>query len=132
MKIFTDGAARGNPGPAGIGAVLNDENGCLLESHYEFIGCATNNVAEYKALLKALHSAKKYIPCSLELFLDSELVVKQINGKYSVKNAALKLFHNQAMQFLLTFDSYKISHIPREQNKLADKLANKAIDQNNI
>ena len=129
LEIFTDGASRGNPGHAGIGIVVFGKNRKVLDKYGEYIGRTTNNVAEYKGLISGLKCAKKYLPCSVSLFLDSELVVKQIRGEYRTKDEALKAYFEFAKQLLSEFERYKISHIPREKNKDADALANMAIDK---
>ncbi len=126
--IYTDGGARGNPGPAGIGIVVKDEEGSILEEYCEYIGETTNNQAEYKAVLKAFDFIDTHKPESVDFFLDSELVVNQLNGKYKIKNPDLaKLF----VQIWNKKTGKKISftHVPREQNKQADSLVNKAIDE---
>jgi ribonuclease HI len=129
LKIYTDGGARGNPGPAGIGVVIFDENDQKIDSDYKFIGEATNNQAEYKALILAFEMIEKYKVDELAFFLDSELVVKQVKGEYRVKNKDLApLFvkiHNQIIKHKKT----SFTHIRRELNKEADKLANMAMDK---
>lgn len=129
LKIFTDGASRGNPGHSGVGVVILDKSGNMLEQYGEYIGHATNNIAEYKGLISALKKAKKYIPCSVNLFLDSELVVKQLKGEYKTKDETLRAYFEFVNQLLDAFEKYQIQHIPREKNKTADKLANQAIDK---
>ncbi len=140
LIIFTDGGARNNPGPAGIGVVLYDENKKILETYKEYIGEATNNQAEYRALIKALELAQKYInsgqgqndqKVAIECFLDSELVVKQLNKEYKVKDPAIKELYNQVLD-LSIFKSISFTHVRREQNKLADKLVNEAIDEKHL
>jgi ribonuclease HI len=128
LEIFTDGAARGNPGPAGIGVVIFNEEKAVIEEYKEFIGDTTNNTAEYKALLAALKTAKKYAPCSISFCLDSELVVHQMKGQWKVRDANLSGLHDQASALLSNFEKVEFKHVPREQNKLADKLANQALD----
>lgn len=125
---YTDGGARNNPGPAGIGVVLYDENKKIIETHKEYIGEATNNQAEYRALVKALELAEKYSPRAIECFLDSELVVKQLNKEYKVKDPSLQVLYNQILD-LAIFKNISFKHVRREQNKLADKLVNEAIDE---
>ncbi len=127
VQIFTDGAARGNPGPAGIGVVIRNDAKVLLQVS-DFIGKATNNVAEYMAFIRGLEEAIDMNEKSIEAFCDSELLVKQINGEYKVKNDGLiPLFHH-AQSLLKKFKHHKVYHTAREENKLADKLANKGID----
>jgi ribonuclease HI len=128
LIIFTDGGSRNNPGPAGIGYVIKDDQGNNLEAKGEHIGEATNNVAEYSALIKALHAAKKYDHESLECFLDSELVVKQITGEYRVKDENLKKLLNEVRE-LIFFKNVTFTHILRAKNKEADALYNKALDE---
>lgn len=128
LVIYTDGAARGNPGPAGIGAVISDENGEVVTELSETIGEATNNVAEYTALVRALEVAVDYGASEVKLFLDSELVVKQIKGEYRVKNSGLKGLHAAVLEKLKHYERSRIAHVPRAQNREADRLANAALD----
>jgi len=128
IKIFTDGGARNNPGPAGIGVVIYDEKDNVIRTHNSFIGDATNNEAEYKALISGLKIATE-ISKSVRFFLDSELVVKQLNGEYKVKNKEMKRFYDEAQVLKMGFKEISFSHIRREENKLADKLVNEAIDE---
>ncbi|MFA5839848.1 MAG: ribonuclease HI family protein [Candidatus Margulisiibacteriota bacterium] len=128
-QIFTDGAARGNPGSAGIGIVIRNNERVLLEV-FDYIGTATNNVAEYSALLRGLEEALDMEIDHVEVFADSELVVKQVKGEYRVKNEGLLPLYQQLMPLIKKFKHFSISHIPREQNVDADKLANKGIDEN--
>lgn len=126
--LYTDGGARGNPGPAGIGYILVLENGREV-SHGEYFGEATNNQAEYKALLAGMQRAKQEHVLELKCRLDSELVVKQLNGKYRVKDADLKPLFEQVKSLIAAFGEISFTHIPREKNKKADKLVNKALDK---
>jgi dinuclear metal center YbgI/SA1388 family protein len=126
--LYTDGGARGNPGPAGIGARLLTASGDVVEELADFIGKATNNVAEYQALLAGLELALDRGVERLDVFLDSELVVRQVNGRYKVKDAGLKPLHAQACQLLSRFHEVEVKHVRREQNAEADRLANEAID----
>lgn len=126
--IFTDGGARGNPGPAGIGAVLLDENNGVLKEISEYIGHTTNNQAEYQALCAALHAAHDDGATDVVCYLDSELVVKQMQGKYKVRDAGLQIQFVKAWNIASTFRHISFHHIPREKNKHADKLVNQAID----
>lgn len=130
-SLFSDGGARGNPGPSGIGAVLYDSNGVVVFEISEYIGEATNNQAEYKAFIAGLEEAVSRFSVSDNIIchLDSELIVKQINGEYKVKNAELKILFSSAKQLLLKFDNYKVLHVPRAKNKEADALVNNAIDK---
>jgi len=126
--IHADGASRGNPGLAAIGATIKDEQGRLMASISRRIGTATNNQAEYRALIAALEKAAELGVEEVEVNLDSELVVKQINGKYRVKNAALKLLYQRAKQLQGLLHSFTITYIPRRQNIEADNLANMALN----
>jgi len=126
--IYTDGGARNNPGPAGIGVVLYDENKEIIETYKEYIGEATNNQAEYRALLKGLELGEKHAPKEVECFLDSELVVKQLNKEYKVKDQSLQFLYNQILD-LSIFAHVSFKHVRREQNTLADKLVNEALDE---
>ncbi|MBI4779558.1 ribonuclease HI family protein [Candidatus Falkowbacteria bacterium] len=129
LTIFTDGGARGNPGPAGIGAVIFDERGGVIAEISECIGEATNNQAEYKALIAGLTKAKNLGALELEVFLDSELVVKQLNREYRVKDKQLAPLFVQAYNISLGFKKIVFKHIRREKNELADKLVNQALDK---
>ena len=126
--IFTDGAAEPNPGPAAIGAIIKDEQGRLIARISQRIGTTTNNQAEYRAVIAALEEAIKLGVTHVKLNSDSELVVKQITGKYRVKKAALKPLYLKVKQLQSSLESFTITHIPREQNTEADNLANKALD----
>lgn len=128
IKIFSDGGARGNPGPAGIGAVLKDENDEIIAEISEYIGETTNNQAEYRALIAGLGKAKELKGEEIECFLDSELVVKQLNREYKVKNKELSPLFIKAWNLHLGFKKISFKHIPRELNKEADALVNKALD----
>ena len=126
--IHTDGVSRGNPGLADIGAVIKDARGRLLASVFLRIGRATNNQAEYRAVISGLEKAIELGAKQVELKLDSQLVVRQVNGRYRVKNIALKPLYQKVKQLQDCLESFTITHIPREQNKEADRLANKALD----
>lgn len=126
---YTDGGARGNPGPAGIGVVLQNKDGETIGEWSEFLGIATNNQAEYKALLLALKQAVALGAITLECRLDSELVVKQLKGEYKVKHPELKPLFEQAKSLISQIKNVSFKHIPRELNKQADQLANRAMDQ---
>lgn len=127
LIVNTDGGARGNPGPAGIGVVISDDSGKVIAKYKDFIGEATNNVAEYKALIYALKKAKDFECEEIECRLDSELVVRQLEGRYKVKDLNLKKLHAE-IQELAFFKPIFYKHVRREENKLADKLVNEAID----
>lgn len=127
VQIFTDGAARGNPGPAGIGVVIRNEKEVLLEVA-DYIGRATNNVAEYMALIRGLEEAIDMGEGSIEVFADSELMVRQIKGEYRVKNEGLAPLFLNARSLIKQFKHFSITHVPREANEHADLLSNKGID----
>lgn len=130
VLIFTDGAARGNPGPAGCGAVILDEDGTIIEKHHQYIGTATNNIAEYKALILGLTEVKKFKKVTeIRCYADSKLMVEQVNGNYKVKNQALIELHGQVRNLVFELPPAQFFYIPREKNKEADKLANIAIDK---
>lgn len=129
LVSYTDGGARGNPGPAGIGVVLQNKDGETVGEWSEFLGIATNNQAEYKALLLALKQAAALGVAELECRLDSELVVKQLKGEYKVKHPDLKPLFEQAKSLISQIKNVSFKHIPRELNKQADRLANQAMDQ---
>lgn len=129
LRLFTDGAARGNPGPAGLGMVIEDDQGMRLWGGCRYVGTATNNRAEYLALIDGLRKAVEWAPDRLEVYLDSKLVVEQVSGRYKVRNADLQPLHQQAAQLLKGFARVTVSHVPRERNRGADALANRAIDE---
>ena len=129
LVLSIDGAARGNPGPAGIGVMIQAENGLVKEEFWRYIGEATNNVAEYKALLLALEEASRLKPAAVKIRSDSELLVRQIEGKYRVKNPHLAVLHAQARDLIRTIPSVHLEHVGRDQNRQADALANRAIDE---
>jgi ribonuclease HI len=128
VLIYTDGAARGNPGPAGAGAILRDADGTVLAEIAEPLGHATNNVAEWTAVLLALEEARRLGATHVDLRMDSELVARQISGIYRVKHPDLKPIHAAVMELLRALDGYTVGHVPRELNKDADRLSNVAID----
>lgn len=127
--LYTDGASRGNPGRAGAGAVILDEKGQEIAAGAEYLGICTNNVAEYKALISGLRLAMETGCTALNIFLDSELIVRQLTGRYKVKNATLKPLFNQVQQLLQRLTTFSITHIPRAKNSRADELANQGIDK---
>ena len=129
LVSYTDGGARGNPGPSGIGVVLQNKTGETIGEWSEFLGIATNNQAEYKALLLALKQAVALGVVELDCRLDSELVVKQLKGEYKVKHPDLKPLFEQAKSLISQIKNVSFKHIPRELNKQADQLANQAMDQ---
>lgn len=130
-RLFTDGASRGNPGHAGAGAVLFDEQGGELAARSAYLGTCTNNVAEYKALLLGLEEALSKGCVQVAIFLDSELIVRQIQGRYKVKNETLQPLFRQVRERLDRFQAWSIAHVPRSQNARADQLANQGIDRKN-
>lgn len=129
LVIHTDGAARGNPGPAGAGAILRDVEGRVLGEIAKPLGRATNNVAEWTAVLLALEEAQRLGATHVDMRMDSELVARQISGVYRVKHPDLKPIHTAVMELLRGFDGYTVGHVPRALNKDADRLSNDAIDE---
>lgn len=137
LKIHTDGASRGNPGPSGIGIVIYDENYFTIGSYNEFIGIATNNQTEYKAFLKSLELLKKITKkekkLTVEFYSDSTLLVKQINFDYMTKDPELAVMNNKFHVLMKKLGvSYSVNYIPRSKNKEADRLANMAIDKRKL
>lgn len=128
LIINTDGGARGNPGPAAIGITLRSESGETILKYKEKIGETTNNVAEYRALIKGLELALENKASDVECILDSELVVKQVNGLYRVKEESLKILHSEVRNLLSKFNSHMVKHVKRKDNSAADKLVNEALD----
>ena len=129
MRLYTDGGARGNPGPAAYGYVLETEDGTVLAAHGEAIGVATNNVAEYRALVAGLRRAVETGVRELEVVSDSELLVKQMRGEYRVKNAALRELSVEAVRLARELDRVNYKAVRREHNELADRLVNEALDR---
>jgi len=123
-----DGASRGNPGPAACAVVIESADGTALHSFSRRLGKATNNFAEYQALLAALEYALQHRHLRLRVLSDSELLVRQVEGRYKVKHAGLKPLHQQATELIAQFESFQLRHVPREQNREADRLANQALD----
>jgi ribonuclease HI len=128
VVVNVDGGARGNPGPAAIAAVISTPAGEVIEQHGERIGVATNNVAEYRALLLGLERARELGAREVELVGDSELVVRQVNGEYKVKHADLMPLRNRVVAALEDFEEWSIRHVRREENAAADELVNAALD----
>lgn len=128
IVIFTDGASRGNPGPAAIGVVLRDTEGKIVTQISQCIGRTTNNQVEYRAIIVALEKALELGATHVELNSDSELVVRQIDGRYRVKNATLKPLHQHVKRLLGRLEGFTVNYIPRQRNTEADKLANMALD----
>jgi ribonuclease HI len=128
LTVNVDGGARGNPGPAAVGVVVRGPEGEVLEERGEGIGRATNNVAEYKALLLGIELAAAHGAGELELVGDSELIVRQVEGKYKVKDATMKELHSEVKRALSAFESWSIRHVRREHNAEADRLVNEVLD----
>ena len=128
VYVFSDGAARGNPGPAGAGAVVKSADGKVIAELKQPLGKTTNNVAEYKGLILGLRKAQQLGAREVEVRADSELMIKQLNGKYAVRNEGLKPLYNEAKALLETF-KWNAEHIPREENAEADAMSNRAIDE---
>jgi ribonuclease HI len=128
LLVNVDGGARGNPGPAAIGAVVQNTDGEVLEERGERIGTATNNVAEYRALLLGIERAAELGASELELVGDSELIVRQVKGEYKVKDATLRELHTEVKRALRPFESWSIRHVRRELNTEADRLVNAVLD----
>lgn len=128
VHVFTDGGARGNPGPAGIGAVVKSEDGLILQEGQAYIGETTNNQAEYRAIILGLNLAKEQGAQKVHMFMDSELAVKQLNREYKVKNVDLAERFIEVWNLAQGFEQVTFSHVRRAKNKEADALVNKAID----
>jgi ribonuclease HI len=129
LVVNVDGGARGNPGPAAIAAVAATPDGKILEEGSEVIGAATNNVAEYRALLLGIERARALGAQEVELVGDSELIVRQVQGDYRVKDAALRDLHARVSEALDGFERWSIRHVRREENERADSLVNQALDE---
>ncbi len=127
-RLHVDGASRGNPGEAGFGVHVTGEDGREVASLYGYLGRATNNVAEYQALVHGLRFALARGARSVEVYSDSELLVRQIDGRYRVKNPGLQPLHGEAKGLLARFARARVVHVPRERNREADALANRAVD----
>jgi ribonuclease HI len=128
VVVNVDGGARGNPGPAAIGVVVSDPDGTVIDEVAERIGVATNNVAEYRAVLKGIERAQALGAGEVELIGDSELVARQLTGAYKVKHPSMKPLHAEALAALSGFTSWRIRTVPRAQNARADALVNEALD----
>ncbi len=126
-EMYCDGASSGNPGPSGIGVVINFPGGGTSHRLSDYIGTATNNVAEYSALLKGLETARSLGIQEIRIFMDSELLARQINGLYRVRNKNLMPLWIKAMSLLKGFSNYSVTHVPREMNREADSLARRAV-----
>jgi ribonuclease HI len=128
LILHVDGGARGNPGPAAIGVVISDPDGEVIDELSERIGVATNNIAEYRAVLRALQRARALGAHEVEVVGDSELVARQLDGAYKVKHPAIKPLHQEAMAALQGFERWRIRTVPRAENSGADALVNAALD----
>ena len=128
-RIYTDGGSRGNPGPSGAGGVIIDPSGEIISESSEYLGHQTNNYAEYMALFLTLKRANVLGIRSADVFMDSKLIVEQMNGNYKVKNEALKVIHCEIVELLKSFEKVTFTHVYREHNKHADRLVNQAIDK---
>ena len=129
LRLRTDGGARGNPGPAGLGMLLEARDGTRVWAGYSYAGVMTNNRAEYLALIGGLRKALEFTPSELEVCMDSELVVHQMNGRYRIRNADLKPLAQEAQELLRRFPKVRVRHVPRAENAAADSLANRAMDE---
>ena len=127
--MHVDGGARGNPGPAAAASVISASDGELLDEHAQLLGTATNNVAEYRALLLGLHRARELGADEVEIVGDSELIAKQVQGVYKVKHASMRPLYLEAMEALRGFASWSIRTVPRAENAHADALVNAALDR---
>lgn len=130
--MYTDGGSRGNPGPAGIGFLILDEKKKKIKDFCKYIGEATNNVAEYYALIHGLEEASALKADEVVVYVDSELIAKQLNGEYRVKDINMKPLFEKTLSILKDFKSFEIKHIERSKNKEADKLVNKAINLSSL
>ncbi|MBU0660560.1 ribonuclease HI family protein [Patescibacteria group bacterium] len=128
VSIYTDGGARGNPGPAATGIIIKNDTEETIKAYGEYLGEQTNNYAEYKALISALHTAKKIGATSAHCYLDSKLVVEQLNRRWKVKNLNIQKLFVEAWNSMQQFEQIKITHIRREKNKEADAEVNKVLD----
>lgn len=132
LQLYIDGGSRGNPGPAGIGVLILDGKRKKVKEMYKYIGETTNNIAEYTALVHGLEEALMLNADEVVVNMDSELVARQLNGDYKVKNADIKPLFERALEILRKFGSFKIRRIDRAKNKEADRLANKAINLSSL
>lgn len=129
VRVYSDGAARGNPGLSGAGAVLVEPNGQVVDRIGKFLGVQTNNYAEYMGLLLGLRRAQALGVTEVEVFADSELMIRQLGGRYQVKSPTLRPLYEEAVKLLKDFSRVKLVHVPREMNKAADEMSNRAIDE---
>lgn len=129
MRVYSDGAARGNPGLSGAGAVLVEPSGQVVDRLGKFLGVQTNNFAEYMGLLLGLRRAKQLGVREVEVYADSELMIRQLGGRYQVKSPSLRPLYEEALRLLNDFSRVKLVHVPREMNAAADEMSNRAIDE---
>ncbi len=129
VVINADGASRGNPGPAAIGVTIKDDKGNLVTSISRRIGRATNNQAEYRAIIAGLEKAIELGAREVMIYSDSELIVKQINGRYRIKNTSLRILYENLVKLISPLEKFSIQHVPRKRSIEADVLANKALDR---
>lgn len=129
LILRTDGASRGNPGPAAAGVVIEREDGVVVARGKKPLGRMTNNQAEYRALILGLTAIARYEPSAVTVFLDSELVVNQMSGRYRVRDEALRPLYEQAMALVAALPDVRFAHVPRALNHLADRLANEALNE---
>ncbi len=129
VRLYSDGAARGNPGLAGAGAVLVEPSGQVVDRIGKFLGTQTNNYAEYMGLLLGLRRARELSVREVEVFADSELMLRQLGGRYQVKSTSLRPLYEEALSLLNDFERVKLVHVPREMNRAADEMSNRAIDE---
>ena len=129
VRLYSDGAARGNPGLAGAGAVLVEPSGQVVDRIGKFLGTQTNNYAEYMGLLLGLRRARELSVREVEVFADSELMLRQLGGRYQVKSTSLRPLYEEALSLLNDFERVKFVHVPREMNRAADEMSNRAIDE---
>jgi ribonuclease HI len=129
VRLYSDGAARGNPGLAGAGAVLVEPSGQVVDRLGKFLGTQTNNYAEYMGLLLGLRRARELSVREVEVFADSELMLRQLGGRYQVRSPSLRPLYEEALSLLNDFERVKLVHVPREMNRAADEMSNRAIDE---
>lgn len=129
VRLYSDGAARGNPGLAGAGAILVEPSGQVVDRLGKFLGTQTNNFAEYMGLLLGLRRARELNVREVEVFADSELMIRQLGGRYQVRSSSLRPLYEEALQLLNGFERVKLVHVPREMNRAADEMSNRAIDE---
>jgi len=129
VRVYSDGAARGNPGPSGAGAVLVEPSGQVVDRLGKYLGVQTNNYAEYMGLILGLKRARELGATEVEVFADSELMIRQLGGRYQVKSPSLRPLYEEALRLLNDFSRVKLVHVPREMNTAADEMSNRAIDE---